>query len=232
MDVFADIAAAHNAPLYRHGHEWSFDTLPYGFMLHTPHNMYDLPRPNLRGEHQIGNAATAAMALLTILPALKKLVPMAAMEQGLTEARWPGRLQPITEGPLTRSITPAWELWIDGGHNDTGGQVMAAEARAWQGADGKPLHIILGMLNTKNPLEFVAPLAPYAASFTAITIPDQPLSLTADELAAAIQAADKPVTTADSMEQAVQHIIRAHPEGGAYPDNRFTLSDGAYSGRT
>ena len=214
MDVFADIAAAHNAPLYRHGHEWSFDTLPYGFMLHTPSNMYDLPRPNLRGEHQIGNAATAAMALLTALPALKKPVPMTAIEHGLTHAHWPGRLQPLTQGPLTRSITPAWELWIDGGHNDTGGQVMATEARTWKDADGKPLHIILGMLNTKSPLEFVAPLAPYAASFTAITIPDQPLSLTADELKAAINGTNAPVSQADSVEDAVQHIIQSNPHGG------------------
>lgn len=214
MDVFAEIAAAHNAPLYRHGHEWSFDTLPYRFMLHTPSNMFDLPRPNLLGEHQIGNAATAAMALLTVLPALKKPVPMTAMEQGLTHAVWPGRLQPITQGPLAAALSPAWELWIDGGHNDTGGQVMAAQAKSWQESSGKPLHIILGMLNTKNPLEFVAPLAPYAASVTAITIPDQPLSLSAEELKGAIDSSGRQVNKADSVERAVQQIITENPAGG------------------
>lgn len=214
MDVFADIAAAHKAPLYRHGHEWSFDPLPAGFMLHTENNIYELPRPNLHGDHQTGNAATAAMALLTVLPSLKKPVPMAAIEHGLTHAHWPGRLQPLTSGPLTETLSSLWELWIDGGHNDTGGQVMAAQAKHWQEEDNKPLHIILGMLNTKNPLEFVAPLAPFAASLTAITIPDQPLSLRADELATAIQSAGKPITTADSVAQAVQHITKQNPQGG------------------
>ncbi len=214
MDVFTDIAAAHHAPLYRHGHEWSFDVLPDRFMLHAENNIYELPRPNLHGDHQIGNAATAAMALLTVLPSLKKPVPLAALEHGLTHANWPGRLQTITKGPLAAVLPSVWELWIDGGHNDTGGQVMAAQARKWRIADGKPLHIILGMLGTKNPLEFVVPLAPFATSLTAITIPDQPLSLTADELEAAICGSNAYIVKADSVEHAVQQIVQKNPQGG------------------
>ncbi|MEK7802298.1 MAG: Mur ligase family protein, partial [Pseudomonadota bacterium] len=123
MHVFEDAAAQKNAPLYRHGHEWSFDILSDGFMLHTPTNMYHLPPPNLLGTHQYGNAATASMALLTALPALKKPIPLAAFETGLKHAHWLGRLQKLHQGPLVDTLTPTWDIWIDGGHNDTGGQV-------------------------------------------------------------------------------------------------------------
>ena len=39
MDVFEDIANAHNAPLYRHGIEWGYDVLPDRLILHTQTNI-------------------------------------------------------------------------------------------------------------------------------------------------------------------------------------------------
>lgn len=214
LDVFADEAAKHNAPLYRHGIEWSYDVLPTGFMLHTETNIYELPKPNLLGDHQTGNAATAAMTMLTILPELAKPIPLSAIEMGLQHAKWPGRLQLIRSGPLRSLLPPQWELWIDGGHNDTGGQVLAQQARNWAAQDGKPLHIILGMLNTKNPMDFATPLAPQAASVQAITIPDQPLSLSADELATALTGIHSRLSVAESVEAAVKNIMAQYPQGG------------------
>lgn len=180
MDVFADRAAELHAPLYRHGYDWSYEPTGAGFVLHTGMDSYDFPRPNLLGPHQIGNAATAAMTLLTVRPDL----PGSAYDHGITHVRWPARLQRLQSGELAPLLPKAWELWLDGGHNDTGGQVLAAQAALWQEQDQRDLHLVLGMLDTKDPLEFLRPLAPHISSLHTLTIPDQPRSFTAEALAA------------------------------------------------
>jgi len=199
MDVFEDVAAEHHAPLYRHGIEWAYDILPERFIVHTENNAFEFPRPNLLGEHQIGNAATAAMTLLTIQNKLP--VPLSAYDTGITHAKWPGRLQRLTQGPLVGMIPPHIELWIDGGHNDSGGMVLRDQAKAWKETDNKDLHVILGMLNTKNPKEFADFILPHASSAQAIAIPDQPLSLSAEDLAGALQ-----IPVSASIESAIQKI--------------------------
>lgn len=199
MDVFEDIANAHNAPLYRHGIEWGYDVLPDRLILHTQTNIYEFPKPNLLGDHQYGNAAIAAMTLLSVQDKLP--LPLSAFEHGLTHAKWPGRLERLTSGALVDLLPPHIELWIDGGHNDSGGMILGEQASKWAAEDGKPLHLILGMLNTKNPTEFANFLLPKTTSAQAITIPDQPLSLTADELAKALN-----ISAASSLVAALRQI--------------------------
>lgn len=199
MDVFEECAEKLNVPLYRHGLEWAYDILPDSFILHTPHNTYEFPKPNLLGDHQYGNAATAAMTLMTIQD--KCPVALSAFEYGLTHAKWPGRLQRLTSGPLVELLPPHIECWIDGGHNDSGGMVLGAQADAWKAVDSKHLHIIMGMLNTKDPLEFANFILPKCKSAQAITIPDQPLSLSAEDLAKTLN-----IKTARSFQDAVQNI--------------------------
>jgi dihydrofolate synthase/folylpolyglutamate synthase len=200
MQVFEDKAALENAPLYRHGIDWSYDVLGDRFILHTPTNIYELPKPNLKGHHQFDNAATAVMGLLAISEQFS--IPMEALDKGLTSATWAGRLQQIKAGPLLNHMPDTIELWIDGGHNDTGGMILGEQAKEWLREDGKPLHVIMGMLNTKNPTEFANFLLPHAASAQAVTIPEQPLSLSAHELSACLG-----IPSAASLESAIQAII-------------------------
>ena len=59
-----------------------------------------------------------------------------------------------------------WEVWLDGGHNAAAGEVLGARPRIWR---DQPLHLVVGMLNTKDAAGFLAPLAPYAQSLYAVT---------------------------------------------------------------
>ena len=95
---------------------------------------------------------------------------------------WPARLQPLTKGPLAQRLPAGWELWLDGGHNDSGGEVLADQAKAWAcEKNALPLVIIFGMLNTKKIASFLGPMAPYISQLRAVAIPDEPLSLTAEQ---------------------------------------------------
>ena len=199
MDVFEEVALSHNAPLYRHGIEWAYDILPDRLILHTQTNVYDLPKPNLLGDHQYGNAATAAMTLLSVQDKLP--MPLSSFEAGLTHAKWPGRMQRLHKGPLVDILPPHIELWIDGGHNDSGGMIISDHISQWTAADEKPLHVVLGMLNTKDPIEFAKFILPKVTTAQAITIPEQPLSLSADELSEALN-----IPAADNLETAIKQI--------------------------
>lgn len=211
MDVFAEEAACQNAPLFRHGYEWSFDVLPESFLLHTGFNSFELPMPNLLGAHQVRNAATAAMALLTIQDCLPKPLSEASLCQGLVSAKWPARLQPLTHGPLADMLPDGWELWLDGGHNDTGGQVLSEQADFWAKQDGKPLHLILGMLSTKDPRDFITPLAPKIAGIHTVSIPRQVLSLSNEDLTTTAKEFIPSVFCAESVADALSGILRRFP---------------------
>lgn len=124
----------------------------------------NLPVPNLHGAHQMNNAATAVAALM-----LQRHfeIPDVAFAQGLRAAVWPARLQKIN----THMLPPGWELWLDGGHNDSAALVLADQARTWHETDGKPLHIITAMMGHKDAIAFAAPLASLVTSVTSIPVP-------------------------------------------------------------
>src|SRR6202161_370580 len=65
----------------------------------------------LAGEHQVENAATAAIALTRLG------VGGHAIESGIARAEWPGRLERVSERP---------EIILDGAHNPAGARALAA----------------------------------------------------------------------------------------------------------
>jgi dihydrofolate synthase/folylpolyglutamate synthase len=119
-----------------------------------------LPRPVLRGRHQCDNAALA-VAMLRHQSAVT--VGTEAMVQGIIAASWSARMQPLADGPLTRRL-PGLPIWLDGGHNPDAGKALAAAL------DGS-VHVICGMLENKDALEFLRPFAHKIASFRAVPIP-------------------------------------------------------------
>ncbi len=113
--------------------------------------LYDLPLPKLAGAHQIDNAALAIKAVLEL-----GISPQ-AIETGLTTAQWPGRLQSLKAGPLFGALkSRASELWLDGGHNPHAARALRDFIDRLQVRDPKPLHLICGLINTKDAAEFFA----------------------------------------------------------------------------
>ncbi|HYG89732.1 MAG TPA: folylpolyglutamate synthase/dihydrofolate synthase family protein [Azospirillum sp.] len=179
--VLAERAAAVGAPVSR----WHIEPLPHGFRFESAARSIDLPPPGLTGVHQIVNAGVA-LACLDHLPVR---VNDAAVTRGLTSVQWPARLQRLTRGPLLDRLPAGWELWLDGGHNDSAGEVLAVQAAAWSRQDGRPLDLVFGMLASKEPAEFLAPLVPYVRRLRAVAIPGEDASLPAEAAAAAARAA-------------------------------------------
>jgi dihydrofolate synthase/folylpolyglutamate synthase len=111
-----------------------------------------------------------------------------AISTGLQTVQWPARLQRLSNGALSKQVPPGWELWLDGGHNDSAGLALARQAKTWRAQDAKALYLVCGMLSSKDPRAFLAPLAPYAAGLLAVAIPNE-TSYAAEDLSAAAREA-------------------------------------------
>ncbi|HET9068892.1 MAG TPA: folylpolyglutamate synthase/dihydrofolate synthase family protein, partial [Amaricoccus sp.] len=159
-------AAAHRrlAPLMVEGQDWQVWE-EHGRMAYLdPAGLLDLPLPDLIGAHQVGNAGTALCALRSLG------LDEAACAAAVTAAEWPARLQRLRRGPLVEAAHPA-ELWLDGGHNPAAGTALA---EALTRLPPRPLHLVTGMLRTKDAAGFLRPLAAGAASLHAVSIPGEP----------------------------------------------------------
>jgi len=201
------------ASLRTAGRDWRVVIEGEGFTLHpetlhheTHHHeagALALPRPRLAGLHQFENAGLAAMAALTL--GLDRR-PIAA---GLKQARWAARLQPITTGPLVRRLSRGSELWLDGGHNPAAGEALASSLP--QIARGRPVHLVFGMLETKNVAAFLGPLAPHVTSVRSVPVPDEALGRDPEAEAAIARGLGMHAEAQTDIESAIADIVAGEP---------------------
>ena len=117
-------------------------------------------RPALPGEHQASNLA---LALSMLLVQNRLAISPEAITEGARAARWPARMQRLGPGPLT-ALAPDQTLWLDGGHNPSAGAAIAAHF------DG-PLHLVIGMIEGKDPGALIKPLGDRVRTLTVVPVP-------------------------------------------------------------
>jgi len=202
FDVLTRRAREVGAKLFRRGAEWEIEPAGDGFLYRGRHR-YELPRPNLPGRHQVDNAALAVAALDHIGGLA---VTEDHMRAGLRRIEWPARLQRLTKGPLADLLARGGELFLDGGHNEAAGEILADWAQAQR---DRPLDLVFGMLSTKSPEAFLAHMAPYVRRLRAVPIPGEAAALPADAVAdAARRAGLGDVAVAQSVQEAVAQLAR------------------------
>lgn len=126
---------------------------------------YVLPHPKMTGKHQVYNAALAVATLHMVKD--KLYVSDAAIKDGVLKAQWAGRLQNIK----TKFNN---DIWLDSGHNDSAGEVLAVQLQQWQEHNEKDLHLIIGMLGTKDFMNFLKPILPYTKNVHVVPIAFDP----------------------------------------------------------
>jgi len=137
----------------------------------------------LAGRHQAANALVA-VAALDLLG-----TPMAAIEQGIAAARWPGRIEHVAESP---------EIILDGAHNPAGAAALAAYLDEFY--PEPRITLIYGAMRDKAVAEVAGILFPRAyevivtapqqsraaAPETVRELVDHPRASTAPDIAAAL----------------------------------------------
>ena len=206
-EVFEAHANELGAPLSRWQSEWQCKAAGDGMHFSGAHWRLDLPLPSLPGAHQIVNAGTAIACLeqLRDFP-----LPPEAIANGLGRIEWPARLQRLTRGPLIEMMPAGWELWLDGGHNPGAGVILGDFAADWR---DRPLYLVVGMMNTKDAVGFLAPLAPHAKVLAGVTIPYEENPLPAEAIAATARSVGMTATIAPSVDAALANFTSHAPTG-------------------
>ena len=164
--------------------------------------LLDLPSPRLTGRHQFTNAGTAIAALhrAGLTP------PVAAIEAGLANVDWPARLQRLTGGTLVQRARTGSEVWLDGGHNPGAGLVIAEAVADLEERVSRPLFLIVGMLNTKDPVGFLRPFAGLVRRVYTVPVPGSNASRDPGELAQAAASAGLGAESAPDVGAALERI--------------------------
>jgi dihydrofolate synthase/folylpolyglutamate synthase len=210
MAVIEARAAALGCPLYRHGHDWGSWRQDDRLMFRDAGGSSAWPLPALLGEHQIDNAGIA-LAAAALLGEIR--VADSALARGLTSVVWPARLQRLTRGPIVEHLPDGWEVWLDGAHNEAGGQVLAHQVARWRRERPElAVHIVFGMLSTHDPETFLRPLAGHAESLRAVAIGGAHQTLSNDAAAMAARRAGFPeAAPASDVLAAAQSLAATHP---------------------
>ncbi|WP_332701261.1 bifunctional folylpolyglutamate synthase/dihydrofolate synthase [Devosia sp.] len=178
--------------------------------------LLDLPPPALLGAHQFDNAALAIAASRHFgLP-----VDNAAFERGLRNVVWPARLAPL-QGKLRNLLPAGAELWLDGGHNAHGAAALAQALAEMNRRRPAPLVLIMGMMNTRSPAEFLAPFAGKAAQVLTLTIPGEPNAHPAHYIA-------EQARQAGFAAQASRSVVTALKAAAAQPNVRVLICGSLY----
>ena len=195
MHVINQKAAELQSALYRYGHEWQVLQDAYQSPARTLHF-----KPSLAGRHQYDNAATA-IACIEQLPQFA--ISDMQITQALSQTTWPARLQRLENGPLPCILPPGIELWLDGGHNPQGGEILAQ----WLiERNIKDIHLICGMVKGKDSAAFLKTLAPQVNKLYAITIDGEPQSQSAQQLQQTAQEVGIDAVSSPNLENALQTI--------------------------
>jgi dihydrofolate synthase/folylpolyglutamate synthase len=146
----------------------------------------------LAGEHQVENAVTAAVALLRLG------VAAPAIEAGIANARWAGRLEHVSEHP---------EIVLDGAHNPAGARALAAYIRRFY--SGRRVRLIFGAMRDKAVAEISGILFPLAQQVI-VTAPRQSRAIAPETLR---EMSDHPdLQTAPDIRAALESVRDAAAE--------------------
>ena len=147
--------------------------------LDTPAGTYGPLTLGLSGRHQVQNALVA-VRLLEALSETGVAVPAAAIERGLRDATWPGRLD-------WRRLAEGRRVLLDAAHNEAGAATLAEYLREAVPEGRQPL--VFGAVRDKDHAGMLRHLLP-CADPVVLTAPPTPRAADPGALMAAILAID------------------------------------------
>jgi len=133
-----------------------------------------LPMPNLIGEFQLSNVATA-IATLRNVKELK--ISDNHIKEGITKIQSIARLQEIKLGKL-KSIIKNNKLFVDGSHNPLGAKVLMD----YLDTIPSNKHIIIGMMANKEHKKYISFFKDKINSITTVDLPNQPNAMKGEDL--------------------------------------------------
>ena len=133
-----------------------------------------LPLPNLEGEFQLSNISTA---IATIRNIEELNISEQNIKNGIKNIRSIARFSEIKKGKL-KDLVKNNKIYIDGSHNPLGASVLSEHLNSLECNK----HIILGMMNNKNHIEYINYFKDKISSLTTVDIPNQYNAINGEDL--------------------------------------------------
>ena len=201
VTVLERAAARAGVPLALGGRDWTASAEDGRLIFRSERGLLDLPPSRLLGAHQVINAGTAIAAL----EASGLEVDAAAIERGLSTVDWPARMQRLASGALV-DLVPGAEVWLDGGHNPGAGEVIARAFADLARRAPRPLVLVAGMLETKDPVGFFRPFAGSVAAVACVPVQGDHPGRPPEALAEAARGAGLAASVHGNVEDALRAI--------------------------
>jgi dihydrofolate synthase/folylpolyglutamate synthase len=152
--------------------------------------------PGLPGRFQLANALNAVAAARS-LEVRGYRIAKGAVERGIAEAQWPGRLEQLQSEP---------DVYLDGAHNPGAARELVEFWR--ENFAGRKIWLVYGALRDKAVDEIAGVLFPYAAEVI-LTEPRTSRAISARQLEEITAHYAANVRVIADAEQAVEHAVSA-----------------------
>lgn len=179
---------------YGFEYDYSVEITESGMRFLSQWGDIDLPKPSLYGIHQYVNAGTAIAAIKTAIPNIDDK----AVAKGIANAKWKARMEKIKK-PY---IPDDWQVWMDGGHNQSAAVMLAETMKGWSGKK----YLILGMTEEKNVSGFLEPFKGIADFVCTVTVRSEPMAYSARALAKIAEEQGFKVLPCQDIEDAFNHL--------------------------
>tara|TARA_Y100000590_G_scaffold345796_1_gene395704 strand:+ start:1570 stop:2841 length:1272 start_codon:yes stop_codon:yes gene_type:complete len=161
-----------------------------------------LPMPNLLGEFQLANVASAIATLRNIN---ELNISESHIKEGITKIQSIARLQEIKSGKL-KNIVKNNKLFVDGSHNPLGAKAITD----YLDTINSDKHVIIGMMLNKEHQKYIDFFKNKIISITTVDIPNQSNSIKGQDLKNKIIGFDE-IKYKRSIEEALKSL-KLHDE--------------------
>ena len=214
-EMLMDQAEYKKAPIFAHGIHWNLTEHNSKLIYEDDQNKIEfdnLYTHNVFQKKNLGLALAAASKLSNID------INSFVSKNLHNKTYFPGRMEKISDGKLGSTIASTNELYLDGSHNEDAASNLNETINQ---LTNKKLCIILGMINTKDPISYLSKFDKIDA-LTVITIPNEESAIDSNELYAGLKKYYENVNRADSIQEALANL------NNNYQDARILICGSLY----
>ena len=214
-EMLMDQAEYKKASIFAHGIHWNL----------TEHNdklIYEDSQNKIEFDnlytHNVFQKKNLGLALATASKLTNIDIKSFVSKNLHNKTYFPGRMEKISDGKLGSTIIPSNELYLDGSHNEDAASNLNDTINQ---LSNKKLCIILGMINTKDPISYLSKFDKIDA-LTVITIPNEESAIDSNVLYAELKKYYENVNKADSIQEALANL------NNNYQDARILICGSLY----
>ena len=214
-EMLMDQAEYKKAPIFAHGIHWNLTE--HNDKLIYEDNQNKIEFDNLY-THNVFQKKNLGLALAAASKLPNNDIRSFVSKNLHNKTYFPGRMEKISDGKLGSTIASTNELYLDGSHNEDAASNLNETINQ---LTNKKLCIILGMINTKDPISYLSKFDKIDA-LTVITIPNEESAIDSNELYAGLKKYYKNINRADSIQEALANL------NNNYQDARILICGSLY----